>query len=68
VLSKGIDSIGFDGFKQLFTTRPVLVHPGKPTGRTIMSMIVEIPASGSPILHLTPDSPSIYDHARFAFD
>jgi len=67
-LSNGSDSISLDGFKQLFATRPVLVYPGKPTGRTIMSMIVEIPASGSPTLHLTPDSPSIYDHARFAFD
>jgi isopenicillin-N N-acyltransferase-like protein len=66
-LSEKINSINFDGFRQLFTTRPVLVYPGKPTGRTIMSMIVEIPASGTPTLHLTPDSPSIYDHARFSF-
>ncbi len=67
-LSSGIDSINVDGFKKLFATRPVLVYPGKPTGRTISSMIVEIPASGSPTLYLTPDSPSNYDHARFTFD
>jgi isopenicillin-N N-acyltransferase-like protein len=61
-------SIDVGGFKELFTTRPILVYPGKPTGRTIMSMIAEIPASGDPVLHLTPDSPSHYDHARFTFD
>lgn len=66
-LSTQAPSITLTGFKELFTTRPILVYPGKPTGRTIMSMIAEIPAAGSPILHLTPDTPSLYDHAQFTF-
>jgi len=56
-----------DGFKKLFATRPILVYPGKPTGRTLMSMIAEIPESGSPTLHLTPDSPNLYRHVEFGF-
>ncbi len=61
-------SITVTGFKELFKTRPILVHPGKPTGRTLMNMIAEIPPTGSPVLHLTPDTPSLYEHARFTFD
>ena len=60
-------SIDVGGFKELFTTRPILVYPGKPTGRTLMSMVAEIPPEGSPTLHLTPDSPSAHPHAMFEF-
>jgi len=60
-------NIDLDGFKKLFATRPILVYPGKPTGRTLMSMIAEIPESGSPTLHLTPDSPNLYRHVVFEF-
>ena len=56
-----------EDFQQLFKTRPVLVHPGKPTGRTLMNMVAEIPQEGSPILYLTPDSPNMFAHARFTF-
>jgi hypothetical protein len=46
---------------------PILVHPGKPTGRTLMNMVAEIPPEGSPMLYLTPDSPNQFSHASFEF-
>ena len=55
------------GFQDIFRTKPILVHPGKPTGRTLMNMVAEIPSSGSPVLHLSPDSPAHFAHARFSF-
>ena len=60
-------NISLETFKQLFKTRPILVYPGKPTGRTLMNMIAELPKQGSPTLYLTPDSPNIFGHARFTF-
>ena len=59
--------IDVDGFREMFQRRPILVFPGKPTGRTLMNMVAEIPASGSPTLHLTPDAPHKYPAARFTF-
>ncbi len=59
--------IDLEDFQQLFRTRPVLVHPGKPTGRTLMNMVAEMPKEGSPTLYLTPDSPNTFTHARFTF-
>jgi isopenicillin-N N-acyltransferase-like protein len=56
-----------EDFQQLFRTRPILVHPGKSTGRTLMNMVAEIPQEGSPVLFLTPDSPNMFGHARFEF-
>lgn len=67
ILSAQAAGMTLDSFKQLFKTRPVLVYPGKPTGRTLMNMIAEIPQQGSPVLYLTPDSPNIFDHVRFVF-
>jgi hypothetical protein len=64
-LSTQARSITLAGSRELFTTRPILVHPGKPTGRTIMSMIAETPAAGSPVLHVTPDAPSHYDPSHW---
>ena len=60
-------AIRLDEFKQLFKMKPILVYPGKPTGRTIMNMIAEIPKTGNPVLYLTPDSPNIFEHAKFIF-
>lgn len=57
----------FDGIRQLKGTRPILVNPGKPTGRTLQSMIVEIPEEGSPVLYTTPDSPNWFRHVKFEF-
>jgi hypothetical protein len=54
-------------FKQIFQTRPILVHPGNPTGRTLMNMVAVIPRQGNPMLYLTPDSPNMFDHVRFTF-
>jgi len=56
-----------EDFRQLFRTRPILVHPGKPTGRTLMNMVAEIPPEGAPVLYLTPDSPNLFSHAKFDF-
>jgi predicted choloylglycine hydrolase len=66
-LSTDSADIDFDGFRALFATRPILVYPGKPTGRTIMSMIAEIPESGPPTLHLSPDSPNLHQYVVFGF-
>jgi predicted choloylglycine hydrolase len=56
-----------EDFQKFFRTRPILVHPGKPTGRTLMNMVAEIPKVGSPVLYLTPDSPNMFGHAKFTF-
>jgi len=66
-LLKEESTISFEGIKKLKSTRPILVNPGSPTGRTIMCMIVEIPANGDPVLYTTPDSPNWFDHVRFDF-
>jgi predicted choloylglycine hydrolase len=66
-LATNTSEIALEGFKALFGSRPILVHPGKPTGRTLMNMVAEIPKEGSPVLHLTPDSPNLFGHARFEF-
>ena len=51
----------------MFKTRPILVHPGRPTGRTLVNLVAVVPKQGSPILYLTPDSPNLFRHARFTF-
>ena len=67
-LTEQADKIGFDAIRKLKSTRPILVNPGKPTGRTLQCMIVEIPAQGSPVLYQTPDSPNWFGHVKFSFD
>jgi len=67
LLSQDTAGVTLETFQQMFRTRPILVHPGKPTGRTLMSMVAVIPKQGNPILYLTPDSPSLFRHARFTF-
>jgi len=67
VLSTNTDNIKYDGFKELKSTRPILVNPGSPTGRTLMCTIVEIPKTGNPILYTTPDSPNWFEHVKFEF-
>ena len=59
--------ITLEAFQQIFKTRPILVHPGRPTGRTLVNLVAVIAQQSSPILYLTPDSPSLYSHARFTF-
>ena len=67
VLSTNTDNIMFEGTRELMTTRPILVNPGSPTGRTIMCTIAEIPEKGNPILYTTPDSPNWFEHVKFEF-
>lgn len=67
ILSRNTVDIDLETFKQLFKTKPILVYPGKPTGRTLMNMIAEIPKTGNPVLYLTPDSPNISEHVKFIF-
>jgi predicted choloylglycine hydrolase len=67
LLSADIPGITLESFQGVFKTRPILVYPGKPTGRTLMNMVAEIPKQGSPVLYLTPDSPNVFGHARFTF-
>jgi isopenicillin-N N-acyltransferase-like protein len=67
LLSQDTAGVTLETFQQMFRTRPILVHPGKPTGRTLMSMVAVIPKQGNPILYLTPDSPSLFRHSRFTF-
>ena len=66
-IGPNVEEMSREDFQQLFRTRPILVHPGKPTGRTLMNMVVEIPPEGSPVLYLTPDSPNQFPHASFEF-
>ena len=66
-LTEQAAKITFDGIRKLKSTRPILVNPGKPSGRTLQCMIVEIPAEGSPVLYQTPDSPNWFDHVKFEF-
>jgi hypothetical protein len=66
-LSADAAGVTLDVFQEVFRTRPILVYPGKPTGRTLMNMVVEIPKQGSPALYLTPDSPNMFAHAKFTF-
>jgi predicted choloylglycine hydrolase len=67
ILSNNTSNIRLEEFKRIFMTRPILVYPGKPSGRTIMNMVAEIPKTGNPVLYLTPDSPNIFKHAKFTF-
>ena len=67
VLSEDPDGIDLEDMKRLMSTRPILVNPGKPTGRTLMSMIAVVPKSGGPILYNTPDSPNWFEHVKFEF-
>jgi hypothetical protein len=67
LMSEDTDSVTRESFQKMFKTRPILVYPGKPTGRTLMQMTAEIPKQGSPALYLTPDSPNMYNHVRFTF-
>jgi isopenicillin-N N-acyltransferase-like protein len=68
IMKQKADVMTFEGVREMKSTRPILVYPGKPTGRTHQSMIVEIPSSGSPALYTTPDSPNRFEHVRFTFD
>ena len=61
------ENVSLESFQQVFKTRPILVYPGKSTGRTLMQMTVEIPKEGNPVLYLTPDSPNLFCHAQFTF-
>ena len=67
LLSADTAGVTLESFQEVFKTRPILVYPGKPTGRTLMNMVAEIPKQGSPALYLTPDSPNVFGHARFTF-
>jgi hypothetical protein len=67
LLAADTAAVTLESFQGMFQTRPILVYPGKPTGRTLMNMVAEIPKEGSPVLYLTPDSPKMYGHARFTF-
>jgi hypothetical protein len=67
LLSADTPGVTLESFQGVFKTRPILVYPGKPTGRTLMNMVAEIPKQGSPVLYLTPDSPNVFGHASFSF-
>lgn len=67
LLSADTAGVSLESFQEMFMTRPILVYPGKPTGRTMTQMTAEIPKMGNPVLYLTPDSPNMYGHARFTF-
>ena len=61
------ENISLDSFQRVFKTRPILVYPGKATGRTLMQMTAEIPEEGSQVLYLPPDSPNMFNHVKFSF-
>jgi isopenicillin-N N-acyltransferase-like protein len=67
LLSGDTAGVTLEAFQQMFKTRPILVHPGRPTGRTLVNLVAVVPKQGSPILYLTPDSPNLFRHARFTF-
>ena len=54
--------------RRLQATRPILVNPGSPSGRTLMAMMAAVPKTGSPILYNTPDSPNWFETVEFRFD
>jgi predicted choloylglycine hydrolase len=66
-LSATPDTVTFEDISKLKSTRPILVNPGKPTGRTLMSMIAVIPQKGNPVLYNTPDSPNWFEYVKFEF-
>ncbi len=66
-LSEDPDSLDLEDIFKLKSTRPILVNPGKPSGRTLMSMIAVIPKQGSPILYNTPDTRNWFGHVKFEF-
>ena len=66
-LSSSPDTVTLEDISKLKSTRPILVNPGKPTGRTLMSMIAVIPQKGNPVLYNTPDSPNWFEHVKFEF-
>lgn len=68
IMKEKAATMTFAGVREMMSTRPILVYPGKPTGRTHQSMIVEIPKTGSPALYTTPDSPNRFGHVKFTFD
>jgi hypothetical protein len=67
LMAEDTEGVTLESFQGMFKTRPILVYPGKPTGRTLMQMTAEIPKQGNPVLYLTPDSPNIFSHAKFQF-
>lgn len=67
-LSKSAEKIGFEGLRELKSTRPILNNRPNASSRTIMGTIISIPKKGSPILWTTPDSPNWFDHVKFTFD
>jgi predicted choloylglycine hydrolase len=67
LLSTDSTDVTLESFQEIFKTRPILVYPGKPTGRTLMNMVAEIPQQESPVLYLTPDSPNVFGHVKFSF-
>ena len=66
-LSASPDTVTLEDISKLKSTRPILVNPGKPTGRTLMSMIAVIPQTGNPVLYNTPDSPNWFERVKFEF-
>ena len=52
---------------QLKRTAPILYQSDDPPARTLMSMIVEIPREGDPLMYTTPDSPDGCEHVKFEF-
>ena len=66
-LEESENYIQFEDLRALKTTRPILVNPGSPTGRTLMCTIIEIPSQGAPVLYTTPDSPNWFEHVKFEF-
>jgi isopenicillin-N N-acyltransferase-like protein len=67
LMSEDTEDVTLESFQKMFKTRPILVYPGKPTGRTLMQMTAEIPKQGNPVLYLTPDSPNMFSYAKFSF-
>lgn len=67
MLSADTAAVTREDFMNVYKTKPILVHPGKPTGRTLMNMIAEVPITGAPTLYLTPDSPNLFGHVKFSF-
>ncbi len=67
ILSTKAKTARLADIKKIFQTRPILVYPGSKTGRTMQNVIAEIPHKGNPVLHLTPDSPGVWEYQSFTF-
>lgn len=66
-LSVDPEGMTVESIKQLKGKAPICYHSDDPPARTMMSMIVEIPQQGDPLMYTTPDAPDRCERVKFEF-